>query len=84
MIRKEGEWKVDHAVLDDPRNEWEFRRVAIKYINKGMEILDQNKRTLNIETFLEDVIKDKSNAVYVARRTPLNTKSQERKKRLLR
>ncbi|KAF2175882.1 hypothetical protein K469DRAFT_683354 [Zopfia rhizophila CBS 207.26] len=76
MIQKDGEWDIDRTVLDDPENKWEFKRVAIKYKRKNMEILNSDMTILGIETFVEDLIEDWTYTVFVVHRFALNATSE--------
>ena len=76
MLYDDGKWKVDRTVIGDPKNKWEFKRVAIKYKRRYMEIRNSEMKLLSIETFLGDVIRDGTCTVYVSHKVGLDAALQ--------
>jgi len=72
VVREAGQWKVDCTVFEDPKNMWEFKRRAIKYKRKGMVMKNSEMKLLSIDTFVGDVIKDKTYTVRVVDKANLD------------
>jgi hypothetical protein len=63
IVHRAGRSEVDRTVTASRSDKWEFKRVAIKYRPSVMR--DTEGRVLGLDTFVEDVIKDGTYAVFI-------------------
>lgn len=73
MIRDRGVWKVSHALLADPSDPLEARRVAIKYTRKRIHMFDTSFRMLTPQTCFEDVAADGTNTILLIPESTIDT-----------